>query len=175
MFAKFTNFTQGRIVADELKDQRVVTMMSPSEIEAIDEWMFKNRIKSRGEAIRRLCYLGMNAEDDIMALLRALIEGLDAEHAMMERLKTGDLEGVTPLEVMKVGQDFLREVYAIVGSRLMEGVIFRTAPSAKEGIAVSKDISERLKKLGSTKKQVDTFVNFINGLKELDKKPKKQD
>ena len=46
----------------ELKDQRVVTMMSPSELEAIDDWMFKNRIRSRGEAIRRLCQVGIMSE-----------------------------------------------------------------------------------------------------------------
>lgn len=43
----------------ELKDQRVVTMMSPSELEAIDDWMFRNRLRSRAEAIRHLCLLGM--------------------------------------------------------------------------------------------------------------------
>lgn len=43
----------------ELKDQRVVTMMSPSELEAIDDWMFRNRLRSRAEAIRHLCRLGM--------------------------------------------------------------------------------------------------------------------
>lgn len=43
----------------ELKDQRVVTMMSPSELEAIDDWMFQNRIRSRGEAIRRLCQVSL--------------------------------------------------------------------------------------------------------------------
>lgn len=46
-------------MADELKDQRVVTMMSPSELEAIDDWSFKNRFRSRGEAIRRLTQMGM--------------------------------------------------------------------------------------------------------------------
>lgn len=48
-------------MADELKDQRVVTMMSPSELKAIDDWMFGERIRSRGEAIRRLCQIGLHA------------------------------------------------------------------------------------------------------------------
>lgn len=43
----------------ELKDQRVPIMMTPSELEAIDDWMFKNRIRSRGEAIRRLCQVAL--------------------------------------------------------------------------------------------------------------------
>ena len=60
MLYKFSN---GALkVADELKDQRVVTMMSHSELGAIDDWMFKNRIRSRGEAIRRLCQMGIVAE-----------------------------------------------------------------------------------------------------------------
>lgn len=46
-------------MADENKDQRVVVLMTPSESAAIDEWSFANRIRSKGEAIRRLCQIGM--------------------------------------------------------------------------------------------------------------------
>lgn len=48
-------------MADELKDQRVVTMMSPTDLATIDEWSFQNRIRSRGEAIRQLCRIGLDA------------------------------------------------------------------------------------------------------------------
>jgi hypothetical protein len=58
----------------ELKDQRVVTMMSPSELEAIDDWMFKNRIRSRGEAIRRLCQVGIIADDRAEEIVEAIFE-----------------------------------------------------------------------------------------------------
>lgn len=43
----------------ELKDQRIPVMFSKSELELIDEWRFTNRIGSRGEAIRRLCAIGL--------------------------------------------------------------------------------------------------------------------
>ncbi len=43
----------------ELKDQRIPVMMSPSELKAIDDWSFESRIRSRGEAIRRLCQIGL--------------------------------------------------------------------------------------------------------------------
>lgn len=43
----------------ELKDQRIPIMMSATELSAIDDWSFKNRIRSRGEAIRRLCQIGL--------------------------------------------------------------------------------------------------------------------
>jgi metal-responsive CopG/Arc/MetJ family transcriptional regulator len=39
----------------ELKDQRVTIMMTKSELALIDDWMFANRIRSRGEAIRQMC------------------------------------------------------------------------------------------------------------------------
>jgi len=61
-------------MTDELKDQRVVTMMSPSELEMIDDWMFKSRLRSRGEAIRRLCQIGIVAQEhDLMPLALAAL------------------------------------------------------------------------------------------------------
>lgn len=39
----------------ELKDQRITVMMKKSELDLIDDWMFANRIRSRGEAIRQMC------------------------------------------------------------------------------------------------------------------------
>ncbi len=63
-------------MAGELKDQRVVTMMSSSELQAIDDWMFANRIRSRGEAIRRLCMIALAfdglSDDALGSLAKAL-------------------------------------------------------------------------------------------------------
>lgn len=42
-----------------LKDQRIPILMTETEVAAIDDWMFAHRIKSRGEAIRRLCTIGL--------------------------------------------------------------------------------------------------------------------
>ncbi|MBB2767289.1 UNVERIFIED_ORG: metal-responsive CopG/Arc/MetJ family transcriptional regulator [Rhizobium esperanzae] len=47
----------------ELKDQRIPIMMSETELSAIDDWSFKNRIRSRGEAIRRLCQIGLASDE----------------------------------------------------------------------------------------------------------------
>lgn len=55
-------------MADELKDQRVVTMMSPSEVKSIDDWMFANRIRSRGEAIRRLTTFALLIVEDMPSI-----------------------------------------------------------------------------------------------------------
>lgn len=46
---------------DQLKTERVTIMMSPEEVAAIDDWSFQRRIRSRGEAIRQLIALGLEA------------------------------------------------------------------------------------------------------------------
>lgn len=42
--------------------ERFNMFMSPSEMKAIDEWAWKSRIRSKSEAIRRLCRIGLEAE-----------------------------------------------------------------------------------------------------------------
>ncbi|WP_313760194.1 hypothetical protein [Rhizobium sp.] len=49
---------------DTLKDQRVPIMMSEEELKTLDDWMFENRIRSRGEAIRRLLQMGILAHQN---------------------------------------------------------------------------------------------------------------
>lgn len=63
-------------MADELKDQRIPIMMSPSEVKAIDDWAFARRIRSRGEAIRQLCrqgqYFDLMFETSVLGLAAGL-------------------------------------------------------------------------------------------------------
>src|SRR4029077_19304985 len=47
------------VTMSEMKTERITTMMTPSEVKVIDDWAFANRIRSRGEAIRRLIDLGL--------------------------------------------------------------------------------------------------------------------
>jgi hypothetical protein len=46
-------------MADELKTERVQMFMTPSEVQAIDDWSFANRVRGRSEAIRRLVAMGL--------------------------------------------------------------------------------------------------------------------
>lgn len=48
-------------MSDELKTIKFQLMLSPSEAQAIDDWGFSNRIRTRAEAIRRLCQIGIFA------------------------------------------------------------------------------------------------------------------
>lgn len=43
-------------------------MMSEEELKSIDDWSFANRIRSRGEAIRRLCQIGIMVTRNLRTL-----------------------------------------------------------------------------------------------------------
>jgi hypothetical protein len=62
----------------ELKDQRVPLLMSQSEVKAIDDWMFAARIRSRGEAIRRLCQIGIVFHRELKPMVAVVTEHIRA-------------------------------------------------------------------------------------------------
>lgn len=44
------------------KTERVQLLISKPELDAVDDWMFAHRLRSRSEAIRRLIQMGLDAE-----------------------------------------------------------------------------------------------------------------
>ncbi|MCL7999917.1 hypothetical protein M8994_16905 [Brucella sp. 21LCYQ03] len=50
-------------MSDDKKTLKFQMMMSPAEAKELDDWMFENRIRSRAEAIRRLCQIGLFASE----------------------------------------------------------------------------------------------------------------
>lgn len=61
------------MATDELKTIKFQLMLAPSEAEAIDDWGFSNRIRTRAEAMRQLCVIGLAHEailQDHVAKLR---------------------------------------------------------------------------------------------------------
>ncbi len=59
---------------DEQKTERFNMFMSPSEMKAIEDWAWENRIRSKSEAVRRLCYLGLLLDRKLPKLLRKLLD-----------------------------------------------------------------------------------------------------
>ena len=53
------------------KTERITTMMAPSDVKVIDDWAFANRIRSRGEAIRRLIEAGLKVSARKRSTIRA--------------------------------------------------------------------------------------------------------
>lgn len=102
----------------ELKDQRVVTMMSPSELEAIDDWMFKNRIRSRGEAIRRLCQMAILADESpLMKLALHVLAHYGTDASNREALETFKSGKSFETDVKKLCWEVMRQQSTMVGFR----------------------------------------------------------
>jgi hypothetical protein len=51
------------MAGEERKTIRIPLLMTPSELSALDDWAFANRVRSRGESIRRLIEAGIKALD----------------------------------------------------------------------------------------------------------------
>lgn len=107
----------------EVKDQRVPIVMSPSELQRLDDWMHTNRIRSRGDAIRRLCEIGMLVDLELEQVADGLIETLNGvtrdfreaveEHREIVNERTADVlftqEHVS--DIMEAAID--RQMYAL--------------------------------------------------------------
>ncbi|WP_168879986.1 hypothetical protein [Rhizobium sp. P28RR-XV] len=73
---------KGTAMADELKTIKFQMMLSETEAGQIDDWGFARKIRSRAEAIRRLCQIGMKANDAVVPLTEATIEALASARAL---------------------------------------------------------------------------------------------
>lgn len=87
------------------KDQRMVTMMSAADIRDIDDWAFAHRIRSRGEAIRRLTHIGMIAEGGLASIkdhaYKFAARARELKRASFELISKPDPDE-TPLEIKEV-------------------------------------------------------------------------
>jgi len=81
--------------SDEQKTERFNMFLSPSEMKAIDDWAWRNKIRSKSEAVRRLVQIGVTADvgDDKRTerVARALCvkAGINPD-----KLEPGDVYGV---------------------------------------------------------------------------------
>jgi hypothetical protein len=67
---------------DEQKTERFNMFMSPSEMKAIEEWGWHNKIRSKSEAVRRLCQIGLLVGNEIHQLTDTTLELSSAMHRL---------------------------------------------------------------------------------------------
>lgn len=117
----------------EIKSHQQHLLMAPSEVKAIDEWMFANRLKSRGEAIRRLCQIGMGVElhgAEVEATFGRLWEAVgayeghrpmrpdDFQDVLRRPTRSGDFDNLPKDEIWQEIVIMLAKVYQDVESIL---------------------------------------------------------
>ncbi len=138
----------------ELKTIKFQMMLSESEAEAIDDWSFKLRIRSRAEAIRRLCQIGLRADENVRSVLK-LSEKAFTNRADDAKYLIGYLqEDPNSLDVLEV-----RLAAAEIGKSAMDDhvelneaimhlsepiIAIRNAKTPEEAIADAEKAKERL-------------------------------
>lgn len=115
----------------EIKDQRVPLVMTPSELQELDDWMHENRIRSRGEAIRRLCQVGIRIPPEIDIFLgNAKIAYDHFSRAFKQSRGKPDAERLEIYEKMMstAGPDLLQ---AVIDARMLQG-LFKAASAGED-------------------------------------------
>jgi len=77
----------GLEMTDENKTERLHMLISPSELKAIDDWGYKNRIRTKAESVRRLCQIGLAYDRDGTDLQRRTERALRATLVVLDKLK----------------------------------------------------------------------------------------
>ena len=67
---------------DEQKTERFNMFMSPSEMKAIDDWAWQVKIRSKSEAVRRLCQIGLLVSGELEGLADSTSELSGAMHQL---------------------------------------------------------------------------------------------
>lgn len=115
--------------ADEPRQNRIPFMMSDTELAAIDDWRFENRIGTRAEAIRRLCQIAVaiegpadRAAEVAKALVKIYSDALDRSPVDGEKLLTDIAEPAIELSTqskfIKAAKDALRNGETLEEARL---------------------------------------------------------
>lgn len=111
----------------EMKTIKFQLMLSKSEAAHIDEWMFSRRLKSRAEAIRRLCKIATESlsEQEVLIqlppeLLQTIVAAADKQGRSVPVEIVTRLEAPTPAEKRKSREKFFAEGVRVLMERYLE-------------------------------------------------------
>ncbi|MFG1421737.1 hypothetical protein [Roseixanthobacter liquoris] len=142
----------------EPKDQRIPIMMSASEVKAIDDWSFEHRIRTRAEAVRRLCVIGAECDKKKLDALEQLLNNamgniLDAWIAMIDAIRENRI--ITIQEANYIANSIFNGRMDIGEARFsltkMREVVAATmgADDTSEAINAAREEHIRMKSLGN--------------------------
>ena len=115
----------------EPRENRVHMMLSNSEMEAIDDWRFANRIATRSDAIRRLCHIGLTFDEHRAEFIEAF-KGQYEELTKALPILADTVHGQDATEREKaLGQIVLNTISKQISSLVLVRVITGIANNAK--------------------------------------------
>ncbi|MBY3075845.1 hypothetical protein HFO73_01065 [Rhizobium laguerreae] len=104
-------------MADSPKSVRFQMMMSEEEAAALDDWAAENKLRSKAEAVRQLCEIGLEAsskadtlEQERLRLLHVKRRGAQKIQGLKRRVLESNDE-VEKLRLMNRGLDALAEIF----------------------------------------------------------------
>lgn len=91
---------------DEPKSERFNMFISKSEMEAIDDWSWRKRIRSKSEAVRRLVQIGLAVEKNLIESSALLVSANNSLDSVVTRVDNeimrskGDINELNILELL---------------------------------------------------------------------------
>ena len=150
----------------EPKDNRVPIMMSNGELEAIDDWRFKNRIATRSEAIRRLCQIAI-IFDEKAAEMDHLSKEIDDKFKELGEYMSKPFRNKAPIEeAIKVfGHSF--DMYtSLMLLSAEQTTLVRNAIAVGGAYRVNSDINDALESLPKLKEKYQRILEEFREKKE---------
>ncbi|TCQ29316.1 hypothetical protein [Rhizobium sp. PP-CC-3G-465] len=154
-------------MSDDPKTLKFQLMLSEAEAEEIDDWGYKNRIRSRAEAMRRLCQIGLRAEKTMLEIASVAENGSAWAKKALDYNTDDSLDDLAAEDAARLRKN--AALFAYMGS-----VATRvSADSLVEGSAplkITRDFSEAMKQAGqvsdATLRDADRVIKFIDDFKE---------
>ncbi|KAB2705050.1 MULTISPECIES: hypothetical protein [Brucella] len=102
---------------EEQKTERFNMFMSPSEMKAIDDWAWENKIRSKSEAVRRLCQIGIAADEHFIPMANGYVDVFNAALEVAEQTDN-EADAIKIFDsVSKIAEAFTRMRGAILSMK----------------------------------------------------------
>lgn len=132
-------------MSDEKRTEKFQLMMTPSEIEAIDDWGFKQRIRTRAEAIRRLCQIGLVATEYSAEALALTKPSVFNTVDLLKKLRDQDkIDRKTCLDILSNLMPLFDALFAILAVEEARGSFSNPDLDVNEMMARIKDLKKEI-------------------------------
>jgi hypothetical protein len=146
------------------KTERLHMLISPGELEAIDDWRFKNRVGTRSDAIRSLCQIAIALEPLVLEL-KEIWEGVGRADGQIFRSlldATVDLQLESTEENLR---EFVEEKFREIG-KAARGVVPANVELGAQAVAMV-GVYESLKSGATMDESIEDLKNRV---REIERK-----
>ncbi|UUP19537.1 hypothetical protein [Nitratireductor thuwali] len=141
---------------EQKKTERLHMLISPAEIDAIDDWRFRNKIGTRAEAVRRLCQISLEAETAANRSSELATSILRSFNRSMKKLDENT--GEPPEEVLDIFESWMDELLPMV---LELAASSETVAEIFDALRSGDSLTEALKRVNDKKADLEKARRHI--------------